>query len=235
MLKNICALLAMMALVACGTVTTQQPLSDVEKASKSSFLTDYSLLRPGVEGQARLRYINSNVDWKSYKGIFIEPVVFINDAHAKADPKEQQILTSYYYNTLKTHLSTVLPIVDIQGPNVLVLRAALTNVTSEEPGLRTISVVIPQARLLNAAQSLGSDTYAFVGSAQSEGEFLDGATGKILAEGVDGRSGGISVENAGGGKWSDAEHAMDYWAALTTKRLSDFRSGNFNSTAAPAQ
>lgn len=224
MLKRICPLLATIALVACA-VTTEQPLSDVDKASKSGFLTDYSLLKPGKEGEARLRYVKPNTDWRSYTGIFLEPVVFISEANSKIDAKEQQILSSYYYNTLKTHLSTVLPIVELQGPHVLVVRAALTNVTSSTPGLRTISLVIPQARLLNATQSLATDSYAFVGSAQSEGEVTDGGTGQILIEAVDGRSGGMSLKDVSGGVWGDAEKAMEYWADLSAKRLNQVRSG----------
>ena len=218
MRKSMFSLVATIALVACA-VTKQESLSDVEKASKSGFLTNYSLLQPGKEGEARLRYVKPDTDWASYTGIFVEPVVFISDAHSNINATDQQVLSSYYYSTLKTHLSTVLPIVDHQGPHILVVRAALTHVTKEDPGLRTISVVIPQARLLDAAQSVATDSYAFVGSAQSEGEIIDGGTGQILAEGVDGRSGGMSIENAGGGKWSDAERAMDYWAELTAKRL----------------
>lgn len=228
MLKNICPLLATMALVACA-VTNEQPLSDVEKASKTGFLTNYSLLHPGEEGEARLRYINPNAKWSSYTGIFLEPVVFINDANKPIDAREQQILTSYFYTKLKTSLSRVLPIVELQGKHVIVIRVALTNVTSGTPGLRTISVIIPQARLLDMVQSLGTDTYAFAGSAQGEGEATDGETGQVLGEAVDGRAGGMSIENAGAGKWGDAEHVMDYWADLTAKRITQFRSG------APAQ
>ncbi|WP_206998916.1 DUF3313 domain-containing protein [Trinickia mobilis] len=224
MMKSICPLLAMIALAACA-VTTQQPLSDIEKAPKSGFLSDYSLLQPGKEGQVRLRYVNPNTNWNSYTGIFIEPVAFITDADAHVDPKDEQVLSTYYYNTLKTHLSEVLPIVEQPGPQVLVVRAALTKVTTATPGLRTFSVVIPQARLLNAAQSVATDSYAFVGSAQSEGEIKDGGTGQILAEAVDGRAGGMSIKNAGVWKWGDAENVMDYWAELTAKRLKEFRSG----------
>jgi hypothetical protein len=216
--------LALFALTACP-VTTEQSLSEVEKAPRSGFLTDYSLLKPGGEGQARLRYINPNANWNSYTGIYIEPVVFLADANTHVSPQDQQVLSSYYYNALKTHLGAVLPIVDRPGPNVLVVRAALSDVTSATPGLRTISVVIHQARLINAAQSLATDSYAFVGSARSEGEFTDGGTGTILAEAVDGRSGGMSIKNAGVWEWGDAEHAMDYWAELAAKRLNEFRTG----------
>ncbi|MCC8403232.1 DUF3313 domain-containing protein [Paraburkholderia sp. MMS20-SJTN17] len=224
MLKRICLLLAVTGLVACAT-TSEQSLSDVDKATRSGFLTDPSLLKPGKEGEARLRYVKPGVDWSSYTGIFLEPVVFISDANAKVDAKEQQILASYYYNALRTHLSKVLPIVEQQGPHVLVVRAALTNVTSSTPGLRTISLIVPQARLLDSAQSLATDSYAFVGSAQSEGEVTDGGTGQILIEGVDGRSGGMSLKDVGGGVWDDAEKAMDYWAQLAATRLTQLKSG----------
>jgi hypothetical protein len=188
-------------------------------------LSDYSLLEPGKEGQPQLRYVDPHVNWNAYTAIFIEPVVFISDSKSQVDPKDQQVLSSYYYNALKMHLSTVLPIVEQPGPNVLVVRAALTNVESATPGLRTISVVIPQARLLNAAQSLATDSYAFVGSARSEAEIKDGGTGQTLAEAVDGRAGGMNIKAAGVWKWGDAENVMDYWAELAAKRLNEFRSG----------
>jgi hypothetical protein len=224
MMRSLYPLLATIVLSACA-LTVQQPMSDVDKMPKSGFLTDYSLLQPGGKDQPRLRYVNPNVNWNSYTGIFIAPVVFISDANAKVDPNDQQMLTDYYYNTLKTHLGDVLPIVDQPGPGVLVVRAALTNVTTATPGLRTVSVVIPQARLLNGLQSLATDSYAFVGSAQSEAEIKDGGTGQIVAEAVDGQAGGMSIKAADVWKWGDAENAMDHWAELAAKRLTEFRSG----------
>lgn len=221
-MKSIYPALAMIGLAACS-VTSQQPLSEVQNTQSSGFLTDYSLLHPGKEGQARLVYIDPDVNWSDYTAIFIEPVAFISEADEHVDRNDQQALSSYYYNTLKTHLSQELPIVERPGLHVLIVRAALTDVTSATPGLRSFSVVIPQARLINAAQSVATGSYAFVGSARSEVEVKDGATGRILAEAVDGRSGGMSIKNAGVWKWGDAENAMDYWAEQATKRLAALR------------
>jgi uncharacterized protein (DUF1810 family) len=53
------------------------------------------------------------------------------------------------------------------------------------PGLRTISVIVPQARVLNMAQSLATDSYAFVGSAEAEMKLSDSVTGALLVEAVD--------------------------------------------------
>ena len=140
-------------------------------------------------------------------------------------PEDQQQLTNYYYNTLKEHLSAQLPIVDKPGPNTIMFRAALTEASTATPGLRTVSVVVPQARLLNSVANLASGSYAFVGSAQSEFEALDSQTHQELAAAVDRRSGGLALSNAGVWKWGDAENIMDYWAELVTKRLGQVRSG----------
>src|SRR5690349_21817738 len=57
MMRRLFPLLAVLALAACS-VTTEQPVSEVEKAPRSGFLTDYSLLQPGTKGQPALRYLN---------------------------------------------------------------------------------------------------------------------------------------------------------------------------------
>jgi hypothetical protein len=62
----------------------------------------------------------------------------------------------------------------------MVVRAALTEATSATPGLRTISMAIPQARVLNVATRELTGSYAFVGSAGSEGEVTDAVSGNRL-------------------------------------------------------
>jgi hypothetical protein len=96
---------------------------------------------------------------------------------------------------------------------------ALTDATSAPPVLRTISVVVPQARLLSAASSLVTGQYAFTGSVQTEGEVTDAATGKRIAAWVDKRFGGTSIKNADVWKWGDAEKAIDVWADLAATRF----------------
>lgn len=44
------------------------------------------------------------------------------------------------------------------------LQVALTNAAAATPGLRTVSVIIPQACILNSGQSLATGSYAFAGS-----------------------------------------------------------------------
>ena len=94
----------------------------------------------------------------------------------------------------------------------MTLRVALMDATTAVPGLRTISVVVPQARVLNLAQSMATDSYAFVGSAEAEMKVTDSVTGALLAEAVDQRAGGMGIKSAASFQWGDAQNAMDYWA-----------------------
>ena len=56
------------ALTGCATIMRAP---DVEY---SGFLTDYSLLEPGGEDQAQLRFVNPHADFSKYDKIFFERV-----------------------------------------------------------------------------------------------------------------------------------------------------------------
>ncbi len=130
------------------------------------FGPDASKLQPGPEGGAALVYFNKDAPWSQYTKIQLMPVEFWAAPDSKVSPSDQQMLTSYFYNSLKTELSKNFTLVDQPGPGVLTLRIALMDATTATPGLRSISVIVPQARLLNGVQSLATGSYAFVGSAK---------------------------------------------------------------------
>jgi hypothetical protein len=99
---------------------------------------------------------------------------------------------------------------------------ALTDATTATPGLRSISVLVPQARALSAIKMLATGSYAFVGSAQGAFKANDSVSGQLLAAAVDERLGGTSVKNVDVFQWGDAENAIDYWAGLIDKRMVSF-------------
>ncbi|HEX4210259.1 MAG TPA: DUF3313 domain-containing protein [Candidatus Binataceae bacterium] len=180
---------------------------------------DAAKLQPGGKGKAALVWVNPNAQWAQYTKIYVKPVEFWAGEDSKVSPDDQKILTTYFYNQLKATLAKNFMMVDQPGPGVLVLRVALMDATTATPGLRTISVVVPQARILNAAQSLATNSYAFVGSAEAEMMGTDGVTGEVLAEAVDQRAGGMGLKGAASFQWGDAENAMDYWAQTISDRL----------------
>ncbi len=183
------------------------------------FGADASKLAPGPKGGAALVYFNQNAPWSQYTKIQLMPVEFWASDDSKVSQNDQQMLTAYFYNSLKTELSKNFTLVDQPGPGVLKLRVALMDATSATPGLRSISVIVPQARLLNGVQSLATGSYAFVGSAEAEMMATDSVTNDVLAEAVDQRSGGMGIKGAASFQWGDTENAMDYWSQRISSRL----------------
>jgi len=185
------------------------------------FGADASKLAVGPEGGAALAYINQNAQWSKYTKIQLMPVEFWAAADSKVSASDQQILTTYFYNKLTEDLGKSFTLVAQPGPDVLTLRVALMDATTAVPGLRSISVIVPQARILNGAQSLATGSYAFVGSAEAEMKATDSTTGEMLAGAVDQRAGGMGIKGAASFQWGDAENAMDYWAQKITSRLDE--------------
>jgi Protein of unknown function (DUF3313) len=211
--------------MACSQTVSQQPgvvkqVQSGEASAASGFFGDkLALLQPGKEGQAAMVYVNPDVHWTQYNKIMLEPVEFWDDTNSSISPSDQHMLTAYFYNQLKTELEKNFVLVDQGGPGVIVLQVALVNASAATPGLRSVSVVVPQLRILNAAQSLATGSYAFVGSAQAEMKATDAVTGQLLAAAIDKRAGGIALSSAAQWKWGDAQNAMNYWADKISTRL----------------
>lgn len=220
-MRTMLTVLMMAALTGCSVTEQAKP----DTTQQTGFLKNYSQLQPGTNDQMLLVYINPNARWSQYTKVMIEPVTVWGDANSGVSVQDQQQLCSYYYKKLNEDLSQKFQIVDRPGPNVMTVRVALTDPTTATPVLRTVSVVVPQARILNSVANLATGSYAFVGSAQSEGEVLDSQTGERLAAAVDKRSGGLSIKNANVWQWGDAENAMDFWAQRLADRLSVLQSG----------
>jgi hypothetical protein len=209
----------------CSQTVAEQPAvaKQVESGDSSAangFLgTDVSLLQPGQAGQAAMLYVNPNVQWSQYDKIMLEPVEFWDSAQSTVSPTDQHMLTAYAYNELKEDLQKDFTIVDQGGPGVLILQVALVNATASTPGLRSVSVVVPQLRVINAAQSLATGSYAFVGSAEAMMKATDAVSGQLLAAAVDKRAGGVAPSSAAQWQWGDAKNAIDYWAEKIDSRL----------------
>jgi len=198
----------------------QQVESGQTPAAVTGFFgSNYALLQPGKEGQAAMVYINPSVQWSQYNKIMLEPVEFWDNPDTSVSPSDQHMLTAYFYNQLKENIQKNFTLVDQGAPGVLVLQVALINASAATPGLRSVSVVIPQARILNGIQSLATGSYAFVGSAEAEMKATDAVTGQFLAGAIDQRAGGMALSAAAQWQWGDAQNAMNYWAQKMSTRL----------------
>jgi hypothetical protein len=175
-----------------------------------------------------MRYVNPNAKWQQYNKIMIMPITFWGsgtDEKDKLSASDRQALADYFHATLVEHLGEKFTVVDQPGPGVMKLQIAITDADAATPVLRTVSMVVPQARALNTLKYLATGTYGFIGSAQAEAELTDSVTGQLLVAGMDRQVGGGSIQTAAQWQWGDAENAMDTWAELLTTRLSSWTSG----------
>ena len=182
-----------------------------------------SQLTPGTSGQPGLRYLAPNVQFSQYTKVMIPPVTGWGGDPSKIPAADAQALTNYLHNALVQAFAAKYPVVDEPGPGVARFQAAITDAEAATPVLRTVSMAIPQARVLGTLKYAATGTYPFVGSAQGEMLIIDSVTGQVLAAAVDRRVGGGSIETAAQWQWGDAENAMDKWAQLAVTRFQNLQ------------
>ena len=215
--------LCLLLLSACST--TQKVAINQSDLSCAFLGSECSLLTTGGKGEAGLRYINSTANWTQYNKILIDPVTFWAGSSTTVSPSNQQMLVDYFSQQLKAQLGEKFEIVSQAGPGVLKLDVAIVDASSATPLLRSISMLVPQARVLSSLKYLATGTYPFVGGAQGEAKVTDSVSGEILALAVDKRIGGGAFTNAFQWKWGDAENVVNAWINMITTKLSALTSG----------
>src|SRR5262249_56283340 len=123
-----------------------------------------------------------------------------------------EVLTNFLQEQLYQQLSQKYQMVNEPGEGVMRLQVAIVDAESATPVLRTVSMVIPQARLLSSLKYLATGTYPFIGGAQAEAKMTDSVTGELLGVWVDKRVGGGSIKTAAPWEWGEAEDALEEWA-----------------------
>jgi hypothetical protein len=179
----------------------------------------------GGEPVMGLRYMNPDARWTQYSKVMIAPVSFWAGDDTTVSQADQLALTNYFSKALNDALSKKFPVVDQPGPGVMEVQIAIDDIGKTVPVLRTVSMVIPQARTLATLKYVATGTYPFVGSAQAEGKVVDSVTGQVLAAGVDKRVGGGNIKAAAQWQLGDAENAMTAWSQQLAERLASWTSG----------
>lgn len=206
--------------------TTTQKTSIDQASMNCGLLGDVcGKLTPGGKDQASLRYINPAAQWTNYNKVMIEPVTFWGGDATSVSAADQQMLVNYFSQQLKDQLGKKFEVVDQAGPGVLKLTVAMTDAEGATPGLRSISMIVPQAHMLSNLKYLATGSFPFVGGAQGEAKVSDSVTGNLLAAVADKRMGGGSTAAGFQWQWGDAENTIDKWCEMFAERLSSWTTG----------
>jgi hypothetical protein len=208
------------ALSVAACATTRQSRGS---GTQSGFLGVYSDLREGEGDEAQLIYIADSASWSQYDAIHIDSVTLWRDAKTEdVSEEDQQRLTDYLYKVLHEQLGQDYRIVEVPGPGVLRLRAAITEAKGAKVVMNTITSIVPQLRMATTIVGMAAGTSVLVGKVGLEGELTDSRTGQRLAALVDERQ-GTKALRGGIKKWSDVERAFDHWAERLRTRLAELR------------
>jgi len=223
-MRAIFAVLASL-LVAAGCATTK--VEGIKTAPTGFLGKDYALLTKGdvSKGQAGLRYYNPAAQWRTYSKVLLEPVTFWGEEASKVTAADQQALGTYFNGSLGKAFGEKFEVVTVPGPGVLRLQVAVVDAEGATPGLRTISVVVPQARMLTTLGSLAMSKDLFAGSLQVEAKLTDAATGRLLSAAIARGVGGGSLKAAAQVQWGDAQNAMDLFSTRTASNLQALTTG----------
>lgn len=187
----------------------------------SGFLSSYSELAEGPKGGADLVYIKEGVDFKKYKKIMIDQVVFYvsEDSEYKGiQPEEMKELADEFHKTFAEVVGNDYPFTDIPGPDVIRIRTAITHIEQSSPGIGAVTTIVPQALALSYIKKGVTGEHTGVGSATMEIEFLDSLNNERLASAIDTRSGG---KLAGWSKYGAVKEAFEFWSKRLKKRLDE--------------
>lgn len=212
-LRNTLLCSALLGLVACAG-------SQVDPSHYSGFLKDYSRLKPAqsATGAPVMRWLDPDVKLHDYTQVYIEPSQFYPKPQPTAVISAQtlQSITRYFDTALKRELGKDLPLAQAPGPGTIVVRPAITAVSTSAQGFKPYEV-LPIALVAAAVNTAAGGRDQDVEIA-TEAAFLDGDTHKVLAQVVRKGSGTPLENDKTQLTLDDVKPVLDGWA--TDLRLS---------------
>ncbi|MCY1275241.1 hypothetical protein D9M68_371320 [compost metagenome] len=168
----------------------------VDPSQYSGFLPDYKILeeKESPSGAKVARWVDPSMNLGHYSSVYIEPSQFYPRPQPTSQISQATLneITRYYDTALRRELGAVVKISDTPTADSLIMRPAITAVTTSNEGLQPYEV-IPIA-LVVAATSTAIGARDQVVEIATEAMFLDGGNSKLLAEVVR-KGAGTNLEN----------------------------------------
>ena len=187
----------------------------VEPDQYSGFLKDYSQLKEAQSpsGATVMRWMDPKLDVNKFTRFYIEPTQLYPKPQPTVKIPQSTLngITGYYDQALKRELGKSLPLATGPGPGVIVVRAAITAVSSKTEGLKPYEV-IPIA-LVAAAVSSASGIRDQETDLATEAVFLDGGDNHVVAQVVRKGTGKPLENDSQVMKADDVKGVIDGWAS----------------------
>lgn len=205
MISTLC--IASIGVVGCAS-KVQQP------DEYSGFLKDYSHLKEAKSpsGVEVMRWIDPKLDLNKYTSVYIEPSQLYPAPQptGKISQKTLNGITTYYDQALKRELGKSLPLASAPGPGVIVVRPAITAVSSQTEGLAPYEY-IPVA-LVAAAVSTATGIRDQETQLSTEAVLIDGQSQAVVAQVVRKGTGKPLDNNTQELKADNFKTVIDGWA-----------------------
>ncbi|MGE1173250.1 DUF3313 domain-containing protein [Pseudomonas sp. BW7P1] len=206
MMSTLC--IATLGVVGCSSKT-------VAPDEYSGFLKDYSQLKEAKSpsGAEVMRWVDPKLDINKFTSVYIEPTQLYPKPQPTVKIPQQTLngITAYYDQALKREVGKSLPLAAGPGPGVIVVRAAITAVSSKTEGLHAYEV-IPIA-LVAAAVTTASGSRDQETTLATEAVFLDGGNNKVVAQVVRKGTGKPLENDSQVMKADNVKAVIDGWAA----------------------
>lgn len=206
MIGTLC--LASLGVVGCSSNVTQPD-------EYSGFLKDYSRLKEAKSpsGAEVMRWVDPTLNVNKYTSVYVEPSQFYPAPQPTAKIPQSTLngITQYYDQALKREISKSLPLASAPGPGVIVVRPAITAVSSQTEGLKAYEI-IPVA-LVAAAVSTATGIRDQETDLATEAVFIDGQTQDVVAQVVRKGTGKPLENDSQVMAANDVKNVIDGWAS----------------------
>ncbi len=200
-------------LIVCFTFTIAVGCTK-KKVRYSGFLKDYPVFKAGPAGGADFIFVKEGVDFKLYKKILVDPVVFyFNDdsINKGIHPEELKELSDTFHSSIAASFKGVYPLIDKPGPDVLHIRLAITDIVASSPASKTINTMMPVGTGAMVPRRVASINTWF-GQASMEAEILDSQTNDRLVAVIDTKVVELFKDADETDKWRQAKETFKFWS-----------------------
>ena len=233
-----------------GSGGTNVTASDPTRMTKSGFLSNYAKLKTAPVGDGLQCWRVPDLNAKNYDKVMFSRIVVSlappkdSEEPEMIDPSDLKTLTDYFHGAMVKAMKPLMPVAEQPGKGVVVIRIALTNLIPTKVSRSLGGTLIPFGFVAEAGSGVATGrpvgSTPYLGETSMEMQFLDGASGDVLAECRDtqiGRKYAAEVNSGADGAattwangylnsfqaWSYAKNAFDKWALLVAKRLGQLR------------